>query len=243
MIEGLGSEDLTLEDAAEVGCDAVGRLEQCWRRGLRGFEFEGRNGAVGDAAGDDPVEVAQIRGHVQGESVGGDGLRDVDTDGGDLLFADASAGQRPDAGQFGDALRGDAEVFAGEDKSFFDETDEVDRAKMGTAFAGEIAAEIEDGVADELAGAVVGDVAATIDLVDLDAAACEQFVTGEDVGAGGIAAEGENGWMLEKDERVPDGTGFACRDEFGLDVQAFGVRGAAELKEMQVHGLVTGPGR
>ena len=69
---------------------------------------------------------------------------------------------------------------------------------MGAALAGEVAAEVEDGVADELTWAVISDVAATVDLVDLDAFLREKLVGYEDVGAGGIAAKREDGWVLEE---------------------------------------------
>ena len=70
---------------------------------------------------------------------------------------------------------------------------------MRTSLAGKIAAQVEDGVADELAGAVIRDVAAAVDLVDLDALLREEFVAGKDVGAGAVAAEREDGWMLEEE--------------------------------------------
>ena len=224
-----------MKDAAEVGGNAVGGLRQ-WGWGvLRRFEFEGRYGAVGDAAGDDVVEVAEIGGDVEGEAVGGDGLGDVDADGGDFLFADGAAGEGPDAGEFADALGGDAEIFAGEDEGFFHEADEVDGAEVRAAFAGEVAAEVEDGVADELAGAVVGDVAAAVDFVDFYGSAGEQVVGGQDVGAGGVAAEGEDGWVFEEEERVADEVGFAGGYDFGLEAEAFGVGDAAELEEVDMH--------
>ena len=56
-----------------------------WGHGV-GFEFERGDRAVGDAAGDDEVEVAEVGGDVEGEAVRCDGLRDVDADGGDFLF-------------------------------------------------------------------------------------------------------------------------------------------------------------
>ena len=66
----------------------------------------------------------------------GDSLRDVDADGGDLLLADAASGERPDAGEFADALRQDAEVVAGADERLFDQADEVDRAEMRALLPG-----------------------------------------------------------------------------------------------------------
>ena len=231
-----------MEDGAEVAGDAVaGQLHG----GLRGgvfeggvFEFERGVGAVGDAAGDDPVEVAEVCGDVEGEAVRGDAAGDVDADGREFFLGDAAARDGPDAGATFDALRGDAEVVGGADEDVFKEADVVDRAEMGAALAGEVAAEVEDGIADELAGAVVGDVAAAVDLVDFDAFGRQEFVGGEDVAALGVAAEGEDGWMLEEDEGVGDGVGFACGDEFGLEAEAFGVGGAGEVEQVdKAHGL------
>ena len=106
---------------------------------------------------------------------------------------------------------------------------------MGAALAGQVAAEVEDGIADELAGAVVGDVAATINLVDLNAFFYEKLIGCEDVGAGGVATEGEDGRVLEEEQGVTDLLRFASRDYLGLDAEAFGVGDAAELEEEDVH--------
>ncbi len=43
-------------------------------------------------------------------------------------------------------------------------------------------AQVEDGVGDELSGTVKGDIAAAIDLVDLDARAASSSRGGDDVG-------------------------------------------------------------
>ena len=167
----------------------------------------------------------------------GDRLGDVDSDGGNLPLADAAAGEGPDAGEFADALCGDAEVFAGVDEGFFHQPDKIYGSQVGAAFAGEVAAEVKDGVADELARAVIGDVASAVDLVDFDAALGEEIVGREDVGAGGVAAEGEDRRVFEEEERVADGSRFARGYDIGLDAEAFGVGDAAELEEVDVHGM------
>ena len=119
--------------------------------------------------------------------MGGDALRDVNADGGEfalglLLFLTTdhwalitrlTAAEGPDAGAARDALGQHAEVGAGADEGFFHHADEVDRAQESVAraaLAGPFAAQVEDGIADELAGTVIGDVAAAVDLVELDAA-------------------------------------------------------------------------
>lgn len=68
--------------------------------------------------------------------MGGNGLGDMDADRSDLLLSNGPAGQGPDAGELADALCRDAEVFTCEDERLFHQADEVDRAKVGTAFAG-----------------------------------------------------------------------------------------------------------
>ena len=152
-------------------------------------------------------------------------------------IAGSAAAEGPDAGALGDALGHDAEVGAGADQRFFQHADEVDGAEEGAALAGPVAAQIDDGVADELAGAVVGHVAAAVDLVQLDAAGGEELIAGEDVGAGRVAAEGDDGRMLQQQQRVADEACLARGNHAGLDGEAFGVRNAAEMEEVDVQML------
>lgn len=163
-----------VEDAAEVAGDGVDGVLHGWS-GMDGapigFEIEAGNGAIGDAAGNDEVEVTKIGGDVEGESVGGDAAGDVNADRRDFLLLDGSAGEGPDAGASGDALSRDAEVGTGQDQGFFEATDVVDGSKA----RGE-AAEVEDRVADELTRAMVSDVASAIDFVDFHAATDEELV-------------------------------------------------------------------
>ncbi len=82
------------------------------------------------------------------------------------------------------------------------------------------AAQIEDGVADELAGAVIGDVAAAVDLVEGDAARGRATRRRREVGAVGVAAEGEHGRVLEQQQHVADAALRAQRDQFFLQAKA-----------------------
>lgn len=83
---------------------------------------------------------------------------------------------------------------------------------------------------------MVGDVAAAVDLVNLDATLDEETVGGEDVGATSVAPERQDGWMLEEDQCVADSAGFACRNNLILNAQSFSVRDTAEIEQMHVHG-------
>src|SRR5258708_2709098 len=114
--------------------------------------FKGGGFAVGDAAGNDQVEVAEVGGDVEGEAVGGDPAADVDADGGEFFFGDAARRLHPDAGFAGDAVGGDAEIGGGAGHGFFEGADKpVNVAADGT--------EVQDGGAVDLACAMVSDVA------------------------------------------------------------------------------------
>lgn len=83
VVEGFEPEDLGLEDFAEAAGDDGEDVFHFGR--LPGFEFDGGDG-FGQSAGDDELEVVEVGGDVEGESVGGDPAGDVDADGGDLAL-------------------------------------------------------------------------------------------------------------------------------------------------------------
>ncbi len=213
------------------------------------FDFEAGDGAVGDAAGVDEGEVAEVGGYVEGETVGGDAAGDVNADGADLALAvrmvfvhggtglvrRAADRRAPDAGETADAAGGDAVDSAEADEGFFHEADKVDGAKTGAAAGVAEAAEVEDGIADELAGAMIGDVAAAVDFVEGDAAAGQELVGGQDVGAVGVAAEGENGRVLEKEQDVVDAALEAELDQLRLETKSLIVGNATEIEVLD-HG-------
>ncbi len=136
-------------------------------------------------------------------------------------------GLGPDAGEGGDAFTGDAEVAAGTDEHFFETADVCDGADARRG-----GAEVEDGIADELSGAVEGDIAAAVGFEQFDAAGGEGFAGEEDVAAVGVAAEGDDGRMFEEKEGVADTVLFAEFDEGLLEVERGGVVGEAEMEEV-----------
>ena len=69
------------------------------------------------------------------------------------------------------------------------------------------------GYADELAGAVVGDLAAPLDPDDLDPAPPQLARRGEDMGVVGLAAERQDGVVLEEQQAVADLAVGPLRDE------------------------------
>jgi hypothetical protein len=164
--------------------------------------FEGSGFAVGDAAGNDQVKIAEVGGDVEGETVGGDPAADVDADGGEFFFGDIARRLNPEAGFAGDAMGGDAEIGGRADHDFFEGADvPVNVAADGI--------EIENGIADDLPGAVIGDVTAAIGFAELDIFLAEDIFGGEKIFLAGVAAEGEDVGMLAEEEDVVDGAGFA----------------------------------
>lgn len=140
-----------------------------------------------EAAGDDEVEVGEVGVNVEGEAVHGDPAADADAHGGDLGGGkgnrETGIGNRRRKGRregalhacrlpfaacpFGDpharrpgfAAAFDAAGCQSPDDRFFEQPHVVVEAEVE-------AVEVEDGVDHELAGAVVGDVAAPVGLFD-----------------------------------------------------------------------------
>ena len=83
-------------------------------------------------------------------------------------------------------------------------------------------AQIEDGVADKLAGAVIGDVATAVGFVNVDAASGEHFRAGEDVAEMGVAAERDDVRMFDEQQLVGDESGLAPGLEMLLELKCLG---------------------
>ena len=65
-------------------------------------------------------------------------------------------------------------------------------------------AQVEDGIADDLAGAVEGDVAAAVAFEEFDAALGEEFGGGDYVGGFGVSAQRDDGSVFEQEQDVAD---------------------------------------
>ena len=107
-----------------------------------------------DPAGDDPLEHRQVRIDVQREPVAGPVPGDPDANGGDLLVAD------PDAGPPVDAPGRDARSASAPMRT----SSRLAHVSDDVADPGAGSGDGDDRVADELAGPVVGDVAAPVGL-------------------------------------------------------------------------------
>ena len=153
--------------------------------------------AYGDGGVLDGGEVAA---DVEGEAVHADPVADTDADGGDFSV------DHPCAGEAFAAAGCDAEVGANFDQQVLEGAQVA--MKVLT-----MVAEVEDGIADELAGAVIGGLAAAIDLDDgmgkMRGAAQAGLVRG--------AANGVNRVVLEEQELIGDGAGAALGNEAVLE--------------------------
>ena len=132
----------------------------------------------------------------------------------------ASLGICPNSRQAGDALCRDGEIGTGAHYDVFEAADEFDYAQS-FAFAVRRwkSAEIEDRIADDLAGTVEGDVATAVTFEEFDAAAVELLGRGKNVGDLGIAAEGDDRGVFEQEEDVADLSLFTEVYEFLLQAQ------------------------
>ena len=99
-----------------------------------------------------------------------------------------------------------------------------------------IRVEIEDGIADELTGTVIGDVAPAAGLVYDDVFGSQLGVGGDDVRALAACfdAEGDDRRVLEEQERVVDAAGSTVLDERLLERQAGFVVDEAEPSDVDL---------
>ena len=157
---------------------------------------DGDDGASGEAAGDDEVEVVHVGVEVDGEPVEGDPSSDADADRADLggeVGLEVVLRVDPDAG-LGVGVALDVELGERSDDGLFEGADVLVDAELGSV-------EVDDGVADELARAVVGDIAAAVCFVELHALGREEFFGGEDVGWGvGASGDGDDRVVLDHDD-------------------------------------------
>src|SRR5690242_9062021 len=110
---------------------------------------------------------------------------------------------RPHAGKAGNTLSDYAQVTAGSDKHFFQLADKIDGADprlKGT--------EIENGIADELARAVKGDITAAVGIMQLNSVGGQRLTRSDDVLGSGIAAQSDDRRVFQQDQGVGDAPFF-----------------------------------
>ena len=151
----------------------------------------------------------------------GDPTAQVHADGTDFSAADPNAGEALTAGGL------DVGFGEGIDDHLFECAD------VGNDVALPIA-EVEDGVDDELAGAVVGDIAAAVGVDELDARLREELFGGEEVFAMTVAAHGDDVRVFEEEKLVRDEAGFALGHEFLLQGEGLAKGDAAQVAYLAI---------
>lgn len=156
-------------------------------------------------------------GDVDGEAVHADPFPNTHADGGEFTVLD------PDAGEAFAAAGLDSENGAGADEGV------LKMAQMSVEVPA-VRVQVEDRIADELAGAVIGGLAAAVGL---------EYGEGEcgGVAQGGLvaqAADGVNGLVLQQEDGVAAGAGEDGIHVLLLQAEAFGVRnGIREMEDFE----------
>ena len=190
-----------------------GRFVHAGPAQLRG---DRRRHEAGHAAGIDEVEGGEVRGDVQGDPVVADAALDADPERPDLPRQRA-LGVGPAARVAVAPARGHAERRARLGHRRLERPHE--RPEQEAAVG-----EAEDRVRDELAGPVVGDLAAALDADDLDPAPAQLRGIGEDVALVGVAAERQDRRMLEQEQAITDRAVGAPPGELLLERPRLAVR-------------------
>jgi len=191
--------------------------------------LNGGDGTAGEAAGDDEVEVGEVRVDVERDAVHGNTTANANSEGANLV--ELAGDGDPDADGLGVGLRGEVEFGEGGDDGL------LEAANVGTD--GELVVEeANDGVGDNLAGAVEGDIAPAVGLDDLDTELGELVGGGDEVsGDAGAAAEGDNRGVFNQKK------GFRAASEDGGVGLLLDGPGAAVGKEAEIageHGEIIG---
>ena len=99
-----------------------------------------------------------------------------------------------------------------------------------------IGLEVDNGIADELTGAVIGDVAATSCFVDVDASSRKLIGRGEDVAAPAVPphAERQDVWMFEEEQQIVHLTSLPFIDERALQRECVVVRDEPERPNLKL---------
>ena len=184
--------------------------------------FERRNPPVGNPARDDQVEMAEVSGVVQRKPVAGDPTRDADTNRGKLFLAYPYACETADAPGLYPKIGRDADEHL------------LQIANVAVNVA-PVGLQVDDGIADDLPGAVVGDVAAAAGFEDVDPTRGERFRRREDVRSAAITAnaECEHRRMLEQEKLIRSTVRAPLLDELALQGQSFAIGNEAEATDFE----------
>ena len=96
--------------------------------------------------------------------------------------------------------------------------------------------EVENGIANQLAGSVESDVAATLDLEELDPARHQLSFRRHEVTRLGAAAKGHDGRMLDQHENVVgDRAHYAGVGDDPLELECFSIVHRSQVNDGELH--------
>ena len=170
--------------------------------------------------------MVEVGGDIEGEAVHGHPAFHVDSYRSYLILG------YPNAGFSVSSDTGNAEAFEGDNQDFFQLPEVFAQVRA-------VSSEVHDGVADDLARAMVGDVSAAVGVEELDAMVGEFRFRDQDVIEIPGAAEGDDGWVFEEQKGIGDLAGDAAVPEVGLEVEGVLIVKEAQIQELE-HSLTCG---
>ena len=211
----------TIEDVAKMRDDPVLDIAACHLPPQKALERG--DAAIGDPARHNQAEVVEVGGHVERKAMTGDPARETNADCRQLIAT------HPRAGEPFDAMRRDAVIACCANQNLF----EVANVPVNVAAIG---LEVDNGVADELTGAVIGDVAATSCFVDVDASSCQLIGRREDVAAPAVPphAERQDVRMFEEEQQIVHLASLPFIDERALQRECVVVRDEPERPNLKL---------
>jgi hypothetical protein len=183
-VEGLR---LPIEDLAKT--PDTDRRHFLYLRSGAGKALDRRHLDPRHTAGDDAGEVGEIGGDIESESVGRNPSADVDTQGSDL----AAFAPDPDLRLLVPSLGGEPESLESSYQDFL-------QIMHVSTDVTPIGIEIDNGIAHQLTGSVVGNLTATVGLGDSDAVGCQPLGAGQNLAPVGASTQGIGVGMLQEDQ-------------------------------------------
>src|ERR1017187_428795 len=210
--DGRLEQHLTLETAAEMGGKDLRNFRQ------RSAHAKLRHGShrLGKPAGDNVLKIAQIRIHVQRETVRRHPPAEVHSDGGDFAIA------HPNPSQLGNAAGFNAELRQRVDERLLDGTHV--RAHVALPIA-----QVQNRVAHQLPRSVIRHVAAAIGWIKGNPGAAQDLVRSQQILYVAVAPQRDHVRVFQKQQVVPHRALFALGSKLLLQFQRLAIIDAPEF--------------
>lgn len=198
-----------------------------FRQGRPGIQLGGHTGHSDpfEPTGSDPVEVAHFRADIQRQAVKCDAVANGEADAAELVVI------HPNAVIEWIPARRNAEIRDGSKHHFLQGHHQINNAKSRFL-------NIDDGVDDQLSGAVIGDVSSPLDLQELDMVIFQEMLGYGKIFASASAAHGQNRGVLNKEDNIPvQPIVMPGRHKLVLKPAGYFVRDQRKVCEETSHGI------